>query len=116
MSTAAFIDVKQMQHAAIAKVLCPAIGQREAPIIEEDLKATALSANNRLALDLSQVTVLGSMGLGMLVTITKKCKEGGGKMAIFGLNPALTELVKLTKLDKFLTLTKDQASALEKIK
>lgn len=115
MSTAAFVEIKQITGAVVAKVMCPAVGQREAPIIEEELKNAAGSANNRVALDLSTVTVLGSMGLGMLVTLTKRCRDGGGRLAIFGVTPSLLDLIKLTKLDKFLIITKDFDSAVAKI-
>lgn len=116
MSNAAFVEVRQIQQGAVARLTCPAVGQREAPIIEEDLKAAAATANNRLILDMSAVTVLGSMGLGMLVTITKRCRDNGGRLAIVGLSQALTDLIRLTKLDKFLVIAKDEAAALEKLK
>lgn len=51
----------------------------------------------------------------MLVTITKRCRDGGGKLAIVGLAPALLDLIKLTKLDKFLIIAKDEAAAVEKL-
>lgn len=100
----------------MARILCPAVGQREAPIIEEEMKTAAMSANNRIVIDMSSVTVLGSMGLGMLVTITKRCRDGGGRLAICGLAPTLHELVRLTKLDKFLVIAKDEPQAIEKLK
>lgn len=115
VSNAAFVQTRQIQRGVVAKIMCPAVGQREAPIVEEELKTAAASANNRVVLDLSAVTVLGSMGLGMLVTITKRCRDGGGKLAIVGLAPALLDLIKLTKLDKFLIIAKDEAAAVEKL-
>lgn len=115
MSEASFVKVRQIQKGAIVQIACPAVGQREAPIIEGELKTVAMSANNRVILDLSSVTVLGSMGLGMLVTLTKRCRDGGGKLAIFGVSPALLDLIKLTKLDKFLIITRDEATAIEKV-
>lgn len=115
VSNAAFISIKQITGAVIAKIVCPAVGQREAPIIEEELKAASASANNRVVLDMSGVTVLGSMGLGMLVTVTKRCRDGGGKAAIFGLSPSLTDLIRLTKLDKFLVITGGEDEAVKKV-
>lgn len=115
VSNAAFVEVKQIDRGAVARITCPAVGQREAPIVEEELKTAAGSANNRLVLDMSAVTVLGSMGLGMLVTITKRCRDGGGRLAICGLSPALLDLIRLTKLDKFLVIAKDEAAAIEKM-
>lgn len=115
MSNAAFVSIQVLQSASVAKITCPAVGQREAPIIEEDLKAAALNANNKLIIDMGSVTVLGSMGLGMLVTITKRCRDGGGRLAIIGLTPSLLDLIKLTKLDKFLVISKDLDTALTKL-
>jgi anti-sigma B factor antagonist len=115
VSTAAFVEMRKMEKGVIAKITCPSVGQREAPIIEEELKQAAIGSGHRLVLDMATVTVLGSMGLGMLVTITKRCRDGGGRLAICGLNPALMELVRLTKLDKFLAIAKDEAQAIEKM-
>ncbi len=115
MSNASFVEVRQISGGAVARVVCPAVGQREAPIVEEDLKAAASSANNRLIIDMAAVNVLGSMGLGMLVTITKRCRDGGGRLAIVGLSPALLDIIRLTKLDKFLVIARDEAAAIEKL-
>jgi anti-sigma B factor antagonist len=115
VSTSAFLEVKQIDRGAVARITCPAVGQREAPIVEEELKTAAGGANNRLIIDMSSVTVLGSMGLGMLVTITKRCRDGGGRLAIIGLSPALLDLIRLTKLDKFLVIAKDEVAAIEKL-
>lgn len=116
MSNSAFLEVRQIERGAVARIICPAVGQREAPIVEEELKTAAGGANNRLIIDMASVTVLGSMGLGMLVTITKRCRDGGGRLAIIGLSPALVDLIRLTKLDKFLVIAKDEAAAIEKLK
>lgn len=62
VSNAAFVQTRQIQRGVVAKIMCPAVGQREAPIVEEELKTAAASANNRVVLDLSAVTVLGSRG------------------------------------------------------
>lgn len=116
VSDSAFLEVRQIERGAVARIMCPAVGQREAPIVEDELKTAAGGANNRLIIDMSAVTVLGSMGLGMLVTITKRCRDGGGRLAIIGLSPALVDLIRLTKLDKFLVIAKDEAAAVEKLK
>jgi len=112
LSTASFIEIRTAGPASVARITCPSIGQREAPIIEEALKGAAKSSRFNIVLDMTTVTVLGSLGLGMLVTITKECRDGGGRLAIFGLSSSLQDLVKLTRLDKFLLIAKDEAAAL----
>lgn len=111
MDQGTFLSLKPAGKGVVARVMCPAVGQRESQVLEQELRTAATPAAGRVALDMSSVTVLGSMGLGVLVTITKVCKEAGGKLTIFGLSPELTELVRLTKLDKFLSIAKSERDA-----
>ena len=111
MEHAAFLSVKPVGKGLVAKVTCPAVGQRESQVLEQELRAAVGPVKGRAALDMSSVTVLGSMGLGVLVTITKVCKDAGGRLVIFGLSKDLTELVRLTKLDRFLSIAASERDA-----
>jgi len=91
-------------RAAVARVLCPSIGQREAAIIETELAALGERTGWRFALDLTEVKMIASLGLGMLISI-----------AMFGLNGELSSLIRITKLDRLLPVAKDEKSALSKV-
>ena len=87
----------------IARVVAPAIGQREAPIVEtEVLDALADSPNECkwLVMDLSAVSVLSSMGLGMCVELRRHAKEQKMRTALFGLNGHLRDLFRMMKVDR----------------
>ncbi len=99
---------------AIGRIHCPVVGQREAPIIQEEALDAAARSGHRLALDFSAVTMMGSLALGTLVAVARSCKERGGGLALFGLNDNLTEVLKMSRLDKLLPIAKDEARAIKK--
>lgn len=101
---------------AVARLLAPSISQREAPIIQAEIVKAAPATKWRVVLDFTDVTMLGSMGLGMLITLTKQCQTGGGKLAMHGMNKNLNDLVRLTKLDRLLVIAPDRSAALAKVK
>jgi len=115
VSESSFVDVLPLDPGALCRFTCPQIGQREAGVIQEALKPVVPTAKGRIVLDMSSVTILGSMGLGMLVSLTRDCKAAGGQLAIFGLRRELMELVKITKLDQFLFIAPDEAAAIKKV-
>lgn len=98
----------------IGRITCPAIGEREAPIIQQDSLAAAASTAHKLALDFSQVAMMGSLALGTLVSITKECKSKGGVLVLFGLNTNLADVLKMSRLDKLLVIAKDENAAIKK--
>ncbi len=115
VSNATFVETRSVGTVAAARITTNSVGQREAGIIESSLKDVANGVKGRLVVDMSDVKVLGSMGLGMLVTLTKHCRAAGGRLAIYGIDPSLLELLKLTRLDSFLAIAKDEASAIRAI-
>jgi anti-sigma B factor antagonist len=110
------VQIDRVDGVVVGRIHCPTVGEREAPIIRDEVLREAKLSGFRLALDFSQVTMMGSLALGTLVTISKECTGGGGRLALFGLNNNLTEVLKMTRLDKMLPIFKDEASALKKMK
>ena len=52
-----------------------------------------------LVLNLSGLEYVDSSGLGVLISIHKRCIQKGGKMVISGLRGMVDDLFKLTRLD-----------------
>lgn len=55
-------------------------------------------------LDFSQCTFIDSTGLGVLVSIYKKCSENQGNIILKNLNSDVLKVFKLTRLDKVFTI------------
>lgn len=80
-----------------------------------EMTAAGPGATWKLVLDCRDIGMLSSVGLGMLITMHKKCIEGKGKFAIFGLSKEINELLKITKLDKLIVVASDEAAAISKV-
>jgi len=115
MDTKAFVTIDESGKAPVARITCPSIGQREAPIIETELSALGVRTGWRFALDLTDVGMIASLGLGMLITVTRLTSTSKGKIAMFGLNRELMDLIKITKLDRLLPLAKNEPAAISKV-
>jgi anti-sigma B factor antagonist len=66
-------------------------------------------------LDLSNITYLNSAGLGLLVNIRQKVKQGRGKLAICGLSPRMMDLFKSCCLERLFLIVKTRAQALAEV-
>ena len=98
------------------KPVGPNVGQREAPIIDRDVKGLFELAGENLkgvVIDLSDVTFMSSMGLGACIALRNQTKASGAKVAIHGLNDDLAELFKMMRFHKMFDMQKN-AQTLEK--
>ena len=115
VSEASFVQLDVCSGVLVARITCPMVGQREAPIVQEEIETAASKGRWHVVIDLSDVTMLASMGLGTLITLSKSCKAHGGKAVAFGLNDELKKLVKMTRLDRVLTIAKNRDAALKQV-
>lgn len=108
------IAMDRRDGVTIGRITCPAIGEREAPIIQRDALQAAAETGHRLILDFTHVAMMGSLALGMLVTITKQCKGAGGLVVLYGLNANLADVLRMSRLDKLLVIAKDEDGAMRR--
>lgn len=71
--------------------------------------------NQNIAIDLSLVEFLDSSGLGVLVACLK-LMGSRGQLVLFGLNPPVKSMFKLTRMERVFTLRDNEEQALEAIK
>jgi anti-anti-sigma factor len=76
---------------------------------------TALGSTNawRLVLDMQEVVMVGSSGLGMLLMLQKSANAAKGKFVICNVNEDLVQMLKMTSLDKLLTRASDVPAAVK---
>ena len=65
-----------------------------------------------LLLDISEVTLLSSLGLRMLLTVAKALDRRGAKTAILSPQPAVREILNLSGFDKLMPVHNDEGTAL----
>ncbi|MSR17720.1 MAG: anti-sigma factor antagonist [Phycisphaerales bacterium] len=81
----------------------PNIGQREAPIITQDVEPFIRQAGKDLkffVLDLTSVQFMSSMGLGMCINWRNASSAQGAVAVLYGLNKELRNLLAMMKIDK----------------
>ena len=104
----------------IGPVLCmtcveEAITEREAGIIYDETDALIDDRCTGIVVDLGNVMVLTSAGIGALVRMHKRINERKGKLAVCSLSDELLELFKLTRMDKLFVVAADRGAAVAEL-
>jgi anti-sigma B factor antagonist len=73
----------------------------------------AMGGASQIVVDLSQLEILSSIFLGLLVALHHRVAAAEGKLKICGVRPEIREVFKMTKLDQLLDIREDQQDALE---
>lgn len=73
-----------------------------------DGRTAGLGAGH-LLLDFKNVSALGSMELGTLVTLHKQLRDAGGRLTLFNLSPAVAEIFAVTRLDTLLGICTERS-------
>lgn len=102
-----YVIIEGHRRGIYARVVCPSIGQREAPIISGEI-AAAIDRNPGIKggfiLDLSAVNQITSMGLGMCIDIRNRVASAKLTPHLFGTNRGVLDLLRMMKVDKLYTV------------
>jgi anti-anti-sigma regulatory factor len=103
-----YVAIERYPKGLYARVSCPTVGQREAPIISAEITEAFTSSNfpkgGTFVLDLSGVTMLSSMGLGMAVDLRNRASGAKFKPYLFGCSRSLLDLFRMMKIDRLYTV------------
>ena len=94
-------------------------GRLDIPGVQEiDLRFTTFTATRRkpVIVDLSEVTMITSMGLAMLITNAKSLRTLGLPMILLSPIPQTEKVIKMSALDEILPIEHDFDTAVQKIK
>jgi anti-anti-sigma factor len=106
------IQTERAGTGTVAVLLTSAITPFDLAPLEHDLKQAASETACRIAVDMTQVEMMGSQALGMLINLRKHVQAGKGKLVLFGMNADIHESLKITKLVALFTIVKDKQSAI----
>lgn len=113
--SSSFVNSQSVGGVLVARLDREKIGEYESPIIKATVEAQAPAAGWRIVLDLSDVRMVASAGLGLFVTLNRTCKEKGGRFAIFGLDESLRAVFELTKLHRVVTIADSKDAAVKAV-
>jgi anti-anti-sigma factor len=80
--------------------------------LEDSLAETVDEGGSRVVLDLSHVTFVDSMGLGVMLGSMKRLRAHGGELHLVVAGPELRRILEITRLDRILPLHDTRADAL----
>ncbi|MBL9001643.1 MAG: STAS domain-containing protein [Phycisphaerae bacterium] len=96
----------------VAHVRCQKIGDFEAAPLKSDIEKVAPLSGWKVIIDMKDVLLMGSSGIGTLVNTKKSCDANKGRLIICGLSDELYGVMKVSALTKLFTIKKDVTEAL----
>lgn len=102
-----------IQGVAVARVHLSKITDAQVAGLRSDLEQAASQASGKLIVDLSEVELLTSAGLGMLVQVRAACEGGKGRLVLCGVAPVIRDVLRITRLDEVIPARDDVSAALK---
>ena len=120
-------DKKKTQHVEIEwtgsvlvlRLSGPNIGQHESPIITNEVTPYFNrhgKAIRHMVMDMTGVTFMSSMGLGMCIACRNLAAKQGASSVLFGLSKDLHSLMSMMKIEKMYKIAKDNAELQKLVK
>ena len=80
------------------------------------LKFTAYTATQRkpVIVDLSEVSMITSMGIGMLITVANTLRQHNASMVLFKPQPNVEKVLRMSGLDQIFTIEHDLDAAIRR--
>jgi len=101
------ITVNRTNGTLYARLIGPAIGQRETPILK-DMLVEAIDKHGQglknVVIDMTAITFMNSGGLGLLVECRTRAATQKAKVILFGASNQLKDLLKMVKFDRLFTM------------
>lgn len=113
MIQSAHISSSIVNGVPVAVLTTEKVGDYESHTIEVDLLKLASECRHRYAVDFSQVKLLSSVGIGLMLKLNKLALTNKGKIIFFAIDPQIFKLLQMTRLDKGLSIAADRDSAVK---
>ena len=84
--------------------------------VETSFAASILPKAQPTVVDLSQVTFIASLGIRMLLSSARVLDRRGAKFALFGANPAVTEIMETIALSDIIPVFGTEAEAIAAVR
>ena len=106
-----FVEIELRPALLYAKFVGPQVGQRESPIISQEIDpyiAQAGKSMKHFVIDLQGVTFMSSMGLGICIALRNKAAAHGAKPILYGTSKDLQQAFALMKIDRLFSYAANQ--------
>ena len=113
MSTGINIQIEDDQGVSIFR-LEGRMDATSAPLLEKKLKKQISSlGKTKLVLDFAKVDYLSSAGMRLLLSTTKKLKEGDGALHLCSVSEEVMEIIKMAGFERIIRIFPTEQEALQ---
>jgi|JI102314A2RNA_FD_contig_21_9656807_length_1019_multi_4_in_0_out_0_3 anti-anti-sigma factor len=112
MSTGINIQFEDDQGVSIFR-LEGRVDAPSAPLLEKKLKEQISLGKTKLVLDFAKVDYLSSAGMRLLLSTTKKLKEGDGALHLCSVSEEVMEIIKMAGFERIIRIFPTEQEALQ---
>ena len=115
IASTTFVEARDLTSHVQASLKTERYTEREAMAIESDLLGAAATRAHKLAVDLGQVVMLASAGIGSLIQLHNACEKSGGKLVLCNIDPQVKSMLAVARIDRLLTIVDSPADARKRL-
>lgn len=106
------VDVSESQQDDVLIVkISGRLDAASSPVLEQKIGTVLEGGHTKLVINFDQVDYLSSAGMRLLITVSKKLQEKGGKVALACVHDSVMEVITMAGFDKFLTTYPSESAA-----
>jgi anti-sigma B factor antagonist len=105
----------QNKNEAVVKTNVEKLDASNASELKAELVLLNKNGVNNIVIDLSATKYCDSSGLSSILTANRLCKDTNGRFVLCGLQDNVSKLIQIAQLDKVLSITENEAQAIEVI-
>ena len=109
-------ETTQNKNEAVVKTKVEKLDASNAAELKSELLVLNKNGVNNMVIDMSETRYCDSSGLSAILSANRLCRDTNGRVALCGLNENVVKLIQIAQLDRVLTITNDQASAMEALR
>ena len=109
-------ETTQNKNEAVVKTKVEKLDASNASELKSELLVLNKNGVNYMVIDMTDTRYCDSSGLSAILSANRLCRDTNGRFALCGLNENVMKLIQIAQLDRVLTITNDQASALEALR
>ena len=109
-------SVEEVNDVTLVRLIEKKLYQNVVTPFQTGMIALLDKGTRKLVIDLSEVDVMNSSGLGVLILTWDRLNKEGGKLIVTGLCSLMEELFERMRLDLLFTLAKTNEEAFEMMK
>lgn len=109
-------ETTQNKNEAVVKTKVEKLDASNASELKTELLVLNKNGVNYMVIDMTDTRYCDSSGLSAILSANRLCRDTNGRFALCGLNENVMKLIQIAQLDRVLTITNDQASALEALR